>query len=496
MKKRIPALLLTLLFVLPLAVSCGSEPAQTPSQTTAAEAGTPTETTEAVTEDPLADNLPAKDYDGYKFRFYTFMDYDETYAPESQTGDVVNDAVYLRNQTVEERFNIRITSINSGADSYTKQIPAIETSILSGGDDFDVAVNNGKSLTGQSLLNYFVNLYDIDAFDFSKPWWSQKLVDDLTFMNCMFVFSNNMAYEEFAASKVFYFNKDKVAALGIDDPYKTVFDGLWTLDRFISTTKDVYEDLNGNGEHDTSDFYGLLTTSSHNAWQVVLDIPEWEKTADSLRLVANSEKANTAYEKLFKFYYQSNGLYLWHSYSAADKPMREMFINGQGLFSFGFVGDSGIHYRATDVDYGIVPFPKYDENQDDYIVFFGVNSSNMFAIPITSSDLERSGIILEAMSAEGYKQLIPAYYEVALKAKYLRDEDSVRMLDLITAARTISFAYCYDNYSKASVGFGMCLSKTNSLFSESYATFFAGRENLANERIQVVMEAFKKAVEK
>ena len=82
------------------------------------------------------------------------------------------------------------------------------------------------------------------------------------------------------------------------------------------------------------------------------------------------------------------------------------------------------------------------------------------------------------------------------RPKYLRDEDSVRMLDLITADRTISFAYCYDNFSKASVGFGMCLAKTNSLFNESYATFLAGRENVANARIAEVTEAFRKAVGK
>lgn len=51
--------------------------------------------------------------------------------------------------------------------------------------------------------------------------------------------------------------------------------------------------------------------------------------------------------------------------------MRRMFIDGRGLFTFGFVGDSGTYYRDADVDYGMVPFPKFDENQEDYRVFFG-----------------------------------------------------------------------------------------------------------------------------
>ncbi len=466
-------------------VACASDATNDTISDTSAD----TTVAETTTEDPLADNLPDKTFDGYTFTFYTHGETASTYAPESETGDVVNDAVYRRNQTVEERFDIEINAVTSGQASGSKHRTAIEQAILADSDDFDIAVNTGKYITGESLSGHFVNLHTLNYLNFEKPWWSDKLVDDLTFMDCMFAFSNNIAYEEFAASKVFYFNKDKINNYGIDDPYQLVFDGDFTLDKFMSMTRDVYEDLNGDGTADAEDFYGLLTTTSHNTWQLALDIPEWEKSEDSLTLVANSEKANTAYNKLYDFYYNSQGLYLWHSYSTASDPMRQMFINGQGLFSFGFVGDSGIYYRDTDVDYGIVPFPKYDEAQSDYRVFFGANSSNMFGVPITANDLERTAIIIEAMSAEGYKTLIPAYYEVALKAKYLRDESSVKMLDLITDSRTISFSYCYDDFSKFSVGFGMCLAKS-SLHSESYSTFYASRETLVTERLNEITEAF------
>jgi len=484
------ALLLALLTLTSVFASCSDNSGTSADTTAAAETTTAEETT---TADPLDDELPEKNYEGYDFRFYVYGDFDKTYAPDTETGDVVNDAVYQRNSTVEERFNITISTVNSGETTYSKQTPAIEKLILAGDDSFDVAVNYCKQLTGQSLSGYFVNIHDIDVFNFDKPWWSKKLVEDLTYMDCMFVFSNNIAYEEFAASKVFYFNKDTVNDLGIDDPYQTVFDGKWTLDEFISITRDVYSDLNGDGQKGIEDSYGLLTTTSHNTWQLALDIPVWQKNADSLVLVANSDKANTAYTKLYDFYYNSPGLYLWHSFGNADKPMRQMFVEGKGMFSFGLVGDSGVFYRDTDVDYGIVPFPKYDENQDGYRVFFGANSANAFAIPITASDLERTGIIIEAMSAEGYKSLIPAYYEVALKAKYLRDENSVKMLDLVTANRTISFSYCYDDYSKASVDFGMALAQGSDRHTESYATFYASRENIVNERLKVITEAFAKA---
>lgn len=245
--------------------------------------------------------------------------------------------------------------------------------------------------------------------------------------------------------------------------------------------------MNGDGKHDKGDFYGMLTTISHNSWAVVFDIPVWTKKADSIEISAMSSRMLDAFDIIKSWYFDSDGLYTWKSYSDAKDEMRQMFIDGRGLFTFGFVGDSGTYYRTTDVDYGMLPFPKYNEEQKSYRVFYGANSSNMFAVPKLASDPSRTGVIIEALSAEGYKQLIPVYYEIALKAKYLRDEDSNKMLDLITNARTISFSYCYDKWD-AGLGFGNCFGSSS---SKSFATFYAGRENLVKERIEEVTEAFK-----
>ena len=64
-------------------------------------------------------------------------------------------------------------------------------------------------------------------------------------------------------------------------------------------------------------------------------------------------------------------------------------------------------------------------------------SHDILAVPITATNLERTGIITEALSAESYKRVIPAYYETALKTKYARDDESVQMLDMIANSRGI-----------------------------------------------------------
>ena len=58
-------------------------------------------------------------------------------------------------------------------------------------------------------------------------------------------------------------------------------------------------------------------------------------------------------------------------------------------------------------------------------------------VPITNSDLDMTGTILEALHCVSYETVIPAYYEISLKTKYSRDVESAAMLDLIFRSRVI-----------------------------------------------------------
>ena len=65
-------------------------------------------------------------------------------------------------------------------------------------------------------------------------------------------------------------------------------------------------------------------------------------------------------------------------------------------------------------------------------------------IPITVTDFERTGIIIEALSAESMYVLTPAYYEISLKTKYSRDNESQEMLDIIFASTVFDLGNIFD----------------------------------------------------
>ena len=50
------------------------------------------------------------------------------------------------------------------------------------------------------------------------------------------------------------------------------------------------------------------------------------------------------------------------------------------------------------------------------------------------------------MTAESWKNVIPAYYDVALKLNGTRDEESIAMLDKILDSVKVDFTYIYDNW--------------------------------------------------
>jgi len=127
-------------------------------------------------------------------------------------------------------------------------------------------------------------------------------------------------------------------------------------------------------------------------------------------------------------------------------------------------------FRETEVEFGLVPWPKYDETVDKYYSFVDAGSS-LAIIPVTASDPARTGAVLEAMAYYGQKEIIPAYYNITLQNKYLRDDMSITMLDYVNEGRTFDLGY-YNNSQfggkLANPGYDM-VHNTSLTFSAHYA---------------------------
>ena len=455
----------------------------------------PTETTDARLS--VDDGLPDVKYDGYDFRIVTTY-YGKNpavslYAPEEASGDVVDDAFYARNQRVSERFGIKITEIDSGTTTWGDQTNFIKNSIMAGDDDFDLAMNHIIGGPNLSLEGAFLNLYDLDHIDFSKPWWSDQMIDEMTVRKQIYLVGDVIGLGALKSAKVLYINKGAFADRKLDLPYDDVFAGTWTMDKLFSLTKDVYEDTNGNSQRDVDDFYGYVSHSSQNGWLVSCDVPVLEKDPDkTLKIVVNGEKVASLVEKLYKYYFESDGTLIIKGNDPVTGAVQtdwqaQIFAGGHALVGFALIRHASSILRESDVEYGIIPFPKWDEKQDSYRTFCG---GDLISVPTTAPDPDRTGVILEALAAETWKTVVPAYFDTALKEKFTYDSESGQTLDIINDTLAISFAYAYDNWQ----GFGHML---GSIFagdnpSPDYASFYAGRINSAEERLKLITDFFEK----
>ena len=401
----------------------------------------------------ILSEAPVKDFERYEYRIlsrgesYALWHGTDAYA-EEETGDTINDAVYKRNRTIEEKYNIIIANRPS-----SDILPSARKSIASGSDEYDIMMgplrNFADSLSQEGML---ADLKAAPHIDLSKPWYDQKANEQLTIANKLYVTISDIGKVDKDATWSYLFNKKLISDLSLENPYQLVRDGKWTIDKMLEMSRGVARDLNGDGEMGIEDQYGyagetynlylaLLSTGSEIIKKDNGDLPVY---------IGLDEIGLTSFTKLLAMLgdktltlraddHYGSGREVWGGNGIMDAAFKENRV----LFFDTSMARVAL-YRNMEADFGIIPSPKRDEAQKEYISSVSVMSTNSLSIPVTVPDMERTGIITDALAAESFYTLIPAYYDVQLKTKLARDDESSEMLDIIFAGRKFDLGLLYD----------------------------------------------------
>ena len=119
-------------------------------------------------------------------------------------------------------------------------------------------------------------------------------------------------------------------------------------------------------------------------------------------------------------------------------------------------------------DYGILPFPKLDDQQTEYHGLLH-NSSNFVTVPVTAQHVDEICAVIEAMCAESYRSVVETFYDIALKTKYSRDSFSGRCIDIIRDATKKNLVYEYNGRFGSGNIIADCIAAGNTNFSSTYA---------------------------
>lgn len=416
----------------------------------------------------------------------------EMYA-ESETGDIINDAIYNRNRQVEDRLNVRINIVpGDGWSTYENTIAKIRASIIAGDKSYDLIAGWSARIPALSLEGLFMNLKGMQYIDLEKPWWSQTLAKELTINNKLFLCSGDITLTQIASSSVIYINKELAQKFEIGDIYKIVLDGKWTLDKFYEMTKSVSEDVNGDGAMDDQDIYGAAFTTYNivdgfmQSSQIKLTgwdsagYPVWQP---------EKEKLATLVEKVYDLLFSNPGAITYKGEGEFAQNLTRMFKNNQLLFYPSILLQSIEELRDMETDYGIIPYPKYDETQDIYTTRIWDNL-NMMSIPISCDKTEAVCALLEAMAHESYTKVTPVYFDTAMKIKFSREnsEISSQMLDLIRDGAYLNFASIYND----SISFPWYIMRNlMTAGSNNFASWFDKNSELIEKSIEDLIQKFQ-----
>lgn len=399
--------------------------------------------------------LPKADFEGYIFKilgnseqYHAHWYSRDLYASE-ENGDAINDAIYARNIKTEETYNIKI-DVSYASDP----IAAAKKNIMSGGGVYDLLSiqleGTGRTLAQNGLL------YDWNKavyIDLDKPWWDQNAREHLSIGGKLFMMMGDMTVVDKDAVFIYLFNKDVIQNLMLENPYELVKSDKWTVDKLYEMSKSATFDIDGDGDIDDNDRFGNLT-ENNSYYESVLAAgePFARKDKDDLpyldilnpRLIQSVEKWITLHLDKSATMVANDYGNLYPGDLIWDKQL-DMLCTRQALFLF--TGMNRVTMlRAMECNFGIIPMPKLDGQQKNFSNPLHTWCATTLSIPNTGGETEtdRSAVIIEALNAESYYTLKPAYYDVSLKTKLARDDESSEMMDLIFANRTYDLGKIYN----------------------------------------------------
>ena len=215
--------------------------------------------------------------------------------------------------------------------------------------------------------------------------------------------------------------------------YELVEDGEWTFDKLVTFAKATNLD-NGDGTWDHNDRWGLVSAFSdpYNYYSAAGESLAAKDADDLPYLTFDSTRSVTVAQRVLEEFSQLNE---WHIYSdtliTADiwKTSLDIFGEGRALFRTSvFSAIKKLRNYEDGIEFGIIPLPKFDEEQENYYSPSG-SGAYVVVIPISAPDKEFSAYMTQLVACEAKNYLTPAYYETTLKSRDARDDESEKMLD-------------------------------------------------------------------
>ena len=469
--KQVLALFLALLTVMIALASCGgTTPAETQGsgQTPGGNdpvvtPGSDDEETEIMHDLPADLNFASANNPTITF-FVREGKVGEVYVEELLEEDL-NDAVYWRNQTVQETLGIEIAQIaqactwSTATGLYAEWNNTLRNAVQTASHDFDAAMIYAGTGSSLAIEGCYLDLNEVDMLSLEKPWWTQSLLEVATVYGSLYFAAGSITYTQLQDANLLYYNKDLYneyfSASDRKSLYDVVMDGEWTIDYMGEIVAEVWEDADSSGDHSSGDTLGFICSANQangamDSWFYGLgcNLTVMDESIGEPVPAFYNEHTIQAYEKVKTLFNDNPGSWNNVGVDAGESG----FSYGNQLISLGRFS-SGTGLRDVTFAYGVLPIPKFDLEQENYISIPEVTSSMVTIISTVEEDrLDMVAATIELMAYESYKTVIPTYIEVVLKSKQANSPEDAEIVQLILDSMVYSFGWIFSSTHMADMG--------------------------------------------
>ncbi len=467
--KKLLVCLLALLMVLPFAVACSGD---SDDQSKAGPSNSTGKLTTPVVDlggreinvlcwDFGTGNKSIKGYTGE-------IMYDEN---SSNSVDLAKKEVVAR---VQELYNCKI--VGTLTSNTNETIPSIvKEQVQADNHEFDICFDNLAQASTLALEKFILDLNTVPGINLKDAWWDQNAVADLSIGGKNYFTCGDINTFDDQGTWVILFNKSLKEKQNIEeDFYQLVRDNKWTYDKFVEicTKNQVTHDSNGDNALDELDTWAYGGESFNIYVHLVaagMKIANKDEVTDLPYLTVSTEAQTTytALTKILEFYNDENTVMIadsptyaakfpWGTYNPFDETVHKAFIEGRELFYMGGLFNLvSLRDMAEGQEFGILPIPKNSASQDRYYHTVSHNNASVMFLPasLPAEDLNNIGLVISALGELSKQEVTPEFYDIQLKYRDARDDDSGEMLDLIFESRAFDLGAAF-NWGADANGWG------------------------------------------
>ncbi len=413
---------------------------------------------------------------------------------EETTSEVINTALEERYYYIDATFNVQLTALKVGGErNYGTMYEKVMLENTAQTGEFDVIYCPVYDMTSHAINGRLYDLSEVGILDFSKPWWDKEAMDDIAVGNRYFGAVGDISVQITETCQIILFNKDMISSLGLENPYTLVEDNHWTLDKMASMAKNVYNDNNASANVDIGDTFGIggqNDTMFSYLYGGGVHIAELDDEGTPY-LTINTSSNIDYIQKIFDLMTDNKTFMCANDYFGIPgfvSSPTEYIVDAFSLGRMLFYSEGLLHvedFRDSAVDFGLLPTPLADENQEEYAHLIGTWGATVVSIPLSCQKLEMACTVVEAMAAESKNTLSPAYYEDILAMRDTRDNESAGSLEIILNSIGFDVGHSF-NWGEVNEIFGTMLNTEKMEF----ASMYDAKKNAINDAMEKTGQAF------